>query len=93
MSVALIKLAPHADQKEAAEALERRQRADYQCYLAMRQYWPEIRSALALSVRNGLDRGDYEAIVSELENAIREREEANEAFLSSMIDCNSVVEL
>jgi len=90
MSVALIKLAPHADQKEAAEALERRQRADYQCYLAIRRYRSEIRSALTLALHNGLERDYYEEIVSELDNALREREEANEAFLSSLIDCNSV---
>jgi len=90
MSVTLLNLAPHADQKAAAEALERRQRADYECYLVIQRYRAELFAALRLTTAHGLSASACNEIISEIQDALDARVKANEEFLASLAGYDSV---
>jgi len=90
MALAILKLAPHADSKLASEALVKRQKADYQCYLTLEKHYHEIVAALQLARQHGLDDEKGDTIIADLKEAINERRCANDRFLESLAQGESI---
>lgn len=84
----LPELSPEQQQRVAV-ALERRNQADYECYMKLRElndkYGDCIRTMLEQFDADGEDE-DEASLLDEIEETLYERAEANEEFLRAM--CN-----
>ena len=80
-----------ADKNPIEEALQRRDQADFQAFMKLRElmnvtdYSPGREKLLKIIAEyNGNDVEDAKEFIKEIEEALEEREEANEAFMQAI---------
>ena len=86
----MVDLFPHLSnnleaQRKAKEALDKRDNADYRCYMQLKELLNHIDDKqLRKLLANYMDDGDIEILILDALDAIADREDANEEFLRVM---------
>jgi len=87
MGIPLIANMTEEKEKLISEKLDKRNNADYQCYVALRDFLSEsdpMALAEALNCNCGLEDEEPEQLVKALQDAVYNREKANDEFLRAV---------